>query len=1354
MTKPSKPLFSEYYLTRRLPLCPEWGEDIAAPLVELQQLYQNKQAILPTLNEAQTESEFIQPTLEILGFAYIPQIKTRRGGRAERPDYALFAQETTKVAAYPYQSNEAAFYDRVMAIAEAKYWERPLSKVSPNDNRDIFKNTNPSFQIVNYLTGTGVDWGILTNGRLWRLYYRQASSTATEFYQVDLVALLESPDLEAFKFFWLFFRRDAFLKDAQGNNFLERVRSGSTTYAQAIGDELKKLVFDQIFPAIAGGFVAYGTVPRFDLTDESGCRQVYAVTLSFLYKLLFLLYAEARNLLPMDNRGYRAQSLIQMARDIAERLERAEPLGQTSTALYDRLLNLFQLVDRGDPGFGLPRYNGGLFSHSSVTNQFLIAHKLADAVLAPALDRLARSNGEAIDYSFINVRHLGAIYEGLLEYRLVVDDAASGRVHLETDKGERKATGSYYTPDYIVKYIVRHTLEPILAERGKKFEQLMTQIVQVRHQLQDVRRATDSIRALRRDLERLELQAWEVLLDIKICDPAMGSGHFLVEAVDFLTDSLIDILNQYPEHNPVLQRLKSIRQDIIANLERQNIPIDPARLDDTQLLQRVVMKRCIYGVDLNPMAVELAKVSLWLHSFTVGAPLSFLDHHLRCGNSLIGTTARQAEAEMSQETSGQLTLLTGPFVGLLQAGQIMRGISILSDATIAEVATSEQLFKDFDQQAKPYKQLLDIYVSRHFGVKGAEYFLRRYGTGAISANPETMSKADAMVVQESRRLYAEKHFFHWDLEFPEVFIDMENASWKDNPGFDAVVGNPPYVRSIRLKEADPEAWAYYPNAYQAAAKREFDIYLCFAEQGLKSLNSQGHFGMIIPNKWFTTQVGKSLRTLLSERQAINSIVDFGHFQVFAEATTYTCLLFLDGAGGELVKLAILESADENAKPSPGGEGQWQLGSTSCNALGAESWNFSLDSTASIFCKLADLPQLKDIATVFMGTGTRADQVFLMERQDNLFYSRSLQQWVEIDSNLMRPSLTGRDIAPYHYDTDNYLLFPYNLGKEVNLIPPEEMAANYGKAWAYLNHPTNRASLECRDKSAFRNRADWYGYGRPQNMHLLGLPKIVLPDVAGRAEFACDFEGRYIIDTVYAIRLKEGIQISLLALTAILNSSVMTFFLQQTGTDLRGGYFRMKTAYLNPFPVPNITFTTPTDERNRYLEKAQSLYQDCVRQGKQDCMRGFVEHHLRQQPEQSDVVHDLLGYLAEQMIEMNKQKQGEIKGFLTWLERELGTAIDSLTNKTRLQNYLGDYQKSESHLTFNEILEILKKNRRKLQVDPTARKFQERLAQEYQASIDQLLPIKARLSATEQLIDQIVYRLYGLTAEEIAVIERK
>jgi hypothetical protein len=171
-----------------------------------------------------------------------------------------------------------------------------------------------------------------------------------------------------------------------------------------------------------------------------------------------------------------------------------------------------------------------------------------------------------------------------------------------------------------------------------------------------------------------------------------------------------------------------------------------------------------------------------------------------------------------------------------------------------------------------------------------------------------------------------------------------------------------------------------------------------------------------------------------------------------------------------------------------------------------------------------------------------------------------------------------------------------------------------------------------------------------------------------------------------------------------------------------------------------------------VAEAQGLAAAAVTTGDFTAVLAFVAAQLAAQPERSDVIHDLLADLAEQMIAMNKQKGDKMRGFLTWLERETGARIEDLTGKSQLRDYLGDYQKDEAPLPFDAILAILRKNARKLTVDPGGRKFQESLKKEYEASLAVLLPLKARLAATDRLIDQVVYRLYGLTEDEIAVVE--
>ena len=202
----------------------------------------------------------------------------------------------------------------------------------------------------------------------------------------------------------------------------------------------------------------------------------------------------------------------------------------------------------------------------------------------------------------------------------------------------------------------------------------------------------------------------------------MGSGHFLVNAVDHLTDGIIRRMQVYHDThpdvpwdwNPVQRLIERMRREILAEMARQGIAIDPARLDDTALLTRLVMKRCIYGVDLNPLAVELAKLSLWLHSFTVGAPLSFLDHHLRWGNSVIGADVRTVERAMKVTDAGQFALFQGPFAGLLDLTAVMIEVAERADTTLADVQGSAEAYAAFQRQLLPYKQALDLWVSQWF----------------------------------------------------------------------------------------------------------------------------------------------------------------------------------------------------------------------------------------------------------------------------------------------------------------------------------------------------------------------------------------------------------------------------------------------------------------------------------------------------------------------------------------------------------------------------------------------------------------------------------------------------------------
>lgn len=1347
-----KSLFSLHYLETRLPGHPEWAEDAQTAYAAVGALWQKAQQYGVARNEAQTEEEFIKPVLAVLGWSYIPQAKNRRNGRIDRPDYALFGGETAKNDAYPYQGQDDAFYSRALAIAEAKYWGRPLSRKDASGRNTWKTDNNPSHQMVSYLVGTRCAWGILTNGQVWRLYSREVSSTASEYYEIDLAAVFSPADaptadrpISDFKRFWLFFRRAAFTPDGQGRSFIQRIHEGSATYAREISDKLKELVFEEVMPEIAAGFVAYRRQQMGIVSEsEESLRQIYQASLSLLYKLLFVLYAEARSLLPIANPAYWEESLTRMARYFAERIDHGLAISDAThaTGRYESLLALFRRIDQGDPSLGVPRYDGGLFNPGTPDNQFLAGHKLSDRAVARAVDILVRDAGQPVDYAYISVRNLGSIYEGLLENRLVIVDGGtktkdesasvlrpSSSVILLNDKGERKASGSYYTPDYIVDYIVRHTLEPILEERSARFSAAMDRIADLRRQLARSTINSGQVNVLRPQLEAAERDAREAFLGIKVCDPGMGSAHFLVNAVDFLTDGIIRLMQAYHdahpkvpwEWNPIQQLIERVRGDIVADMARQGIALDASRLDDTSLLTRLVLKRCIYGVDLNPMAVELAKLSLWLHSFTVGAPLSFLDHHLRWGNSLIGSDVRTVEAAIQRTASGQFGLFAGPFAGLLDLTGVMIQIAEQADSTLADVRRSAEDFARFQLELTPYKQVLDLWVSQYFGNKPALEFLTLYGEQVLPAleGKQAVSEPYRAAIEGSRALWREKRFFHWDLEFPEVFVDLERRDWAQNPGFDVVIGNPPYENAwtmTSLENTSRQAIVALNNASDLL-RGHWDLWAAFFARALYIVREGGSHSFIVPDAFAREKYALEVRRSLLQSTTLRRLMHFEGVNVFDEVSRHCLIYVLDRT--------IPEADVETQVDTPVGAGKEAI---EVGKIKQSEW--LLGEGFQIRVSLAD-PRKWGLIRRIESDSIRIGQFcYVMvgattHSKDKVSFVKSSIVTSEPVGNA-KPFFDGKNLSRYEIASDG----------------------------RYLDY----------------RRDEMYG---PRVPELFESAKVVVRDVTGVDEqliVSYDDTGLYCDHLVTCITYYENVASArvqtefggfprvqppypgLPYLTSILASKLMTWYFREvfaTGT-LQGSYSHTYPQQVRALPILRITFTTPAADRARYADKGRRLYEQFCTKADYACVLGFVEHHLAQG--QSDVVHDLLAFLAEQMIDMNKAKQVEVKGFLTWLSREIGAAIEALANKTRLQNYLGDYQKDEPPANLEDVLAVLRQNRRKLSVDPSARAFQERLQAEYDASLATLLPLKQRLAATDRLIDQVVYRLYGLTEDEIAVVE--
>ena len=364
-----------------------------------------------------------------------------------------------------------------------------------------------------------------------------------------------------------------------------------------------------------------------------------------------------------------------------------------------------------------------------------------------------------------------------------------------------------------------------------------------------------------------------------------------------------------------------------------------------------------------------------------------------------------------------------------------------------------------------------------------------------------------------------------------------------------------------------------------------------------------------------------------------------------------------------------------------------------------------------------------------------------------------------NSEIIKSLVVGDDVRKYEINFQNsYLIF---ARRGVNID-------NYPSIKGYLNK--FRQELEPRLKD---HTGDWSGRkaGSYQWYEIqdsidyweeFEKPKIIYPIIAKEPRFTFDDQGYYANDKCFIIPHPDFYLLSLLNSNLIFNTAKL--LVSVLGDEDAGGRLELRAIHLQNLPIRKINFTTPTDRRQQALQNAIALYNQLQLNHNADPLLAQVNHHLIQQPEEADIIHDLLAHLSEQMIELNKQKQTEIKSFLQWLERFIGCPIDILTNKSKIQNYLGDYYKKRTgiadnendtgapHLSFNDLIELLKKNKKKIKIDPVARKEQQTLEKEYQASLETLLPLKMQLMRCDRLIDAIVYQLYGLSEEERAIVE--
>lgn len=856
-------LFTRDFLRQGITETPEWRAFDGTALAELHARLRANFDPFPingSPKESQTEQDLIFPTLDSIGWQHrLTQIRANVKGRSDVPDMLLFASAEAKRKANA-ETESARKFRHGLAICENKAWDVPLDRTGKDKPFDGV----PSTQILRYLTVAEVQsdrriqWGILTNGRHWRLYYQQARSRSEEFLDLDLAAILGLPGfVDLFgtdsgerahwlKVFVLMFRREAFLPGDDQRTFHHFALDEGRHWEERVAKDLSALVFEQVFPTLISGIVANDPQAPTALTSAY-LAEVKQAALILLYRLLFILYAEDRNLLPVRDSRYEGYAMrFGVREDIARRMENKDVFAETLGDYYGRVQRLFRAISKGERSLGIPPYNGGLFEGSRTP--ILERIELPDAVFAPVVDALSRhGQGTAkrwINYRDLSVQQLGSIYEGLLEFEPKIE---AGKVAIHPNVFARRGSGSYYTPEPLVALIIERTVGPLIDERREKFAAKAAELAS------NTKIKADRLAAL------TPLDPASAILDLRICDPAMGSGHFLVSLVDYLADRILEAIAEAKAlvpwvdyHSPLVARIAALRDRIATQAKTNTWVVEEGQLDDRLIVRRLILKRVIHGVDLNPMAVELAKVGLWLHTFTVGAPLSFLNHHLRCGNSLFGEQVRPVIDELSK----RFNLLINRYVAKARkAAEGMRRIEDLSDVDIGEVQSSAANFIQVVDDIRPLEALLDLRQAlRWLGVDSltkkrlhpavASLFDGTLGdllalatgrlrladdgtqpdlTGAQATRTTAISNAEviamaARLVGRASEITQEQRFLHWQVAFPDIWDNWNSSNLAG--GFDAVIGNPPWDR-MKLQEVE---WFAARRAQialaQTAAKRK------------------------------------------------------------------------------------------------------------------------------------------------------------------------------------------------------------------------------------------------------------------------------------------------------------------------------------------------------------------------------------------------------------------------------------------------------------------------------------------------------------------------------------------------------
>lgn len=773
-------------------------------------------------NEAETEAEIIIPVLKLLGWTCLRQQSSTIFGKGIRPDLSLFRDEESKAKFQSAPPDKQSDTD-IVCVMESKATDKVLDtgKADPKEN--------PFWQLMQYLALSKREFGFMSNGREFWYVDNTEVSREKRYIKVDFSALVEKRDRNELRiFFHLFSPASYVVADGEAQSAHAKIREQDLQRRAASEAELRQIFYgtDSLFEQAGRNILKH-----WDGTASVSLDNLFANTLYFTFRLLFIAFFEDRNWHILE--GHSNYPDISLRR-IFQKLK--EQQNESYTGWHD-LRSLFSSLDKGNSDLQIPLFNGGLFDDKKAP---LVdtSRVMNNSQLFQIISMLLESQGGLRDFSTLSVISMGTMYEGLLEFefriaeedqyyleykpkkgKVVVEgyfdaydyakiqgnkkleilqsrEFKKGSLYLVSNKNSRKSSASYYTPTSLAAPLVREAVDNALANLGPD----------------------------------------ESIVDLRILDNACGSGHLLVESLHYLTECALRRISEHAD-----ERLENIVQEekrrIDAALADLGLPPDLADVDELAVLKRVLLKRVIYGVDLHAFAIDLAHLSLWIETFIFGTPLSFIEHHVKQGNSLIGCRRSVFEKRMSMAQTGQLlqyldTTIKDHFKRL---PVLFAELNAISDVTAEDIEKSKRKFAEITPYLDQMNTFFDVINMTDMmeAEAEAEKDLAKSRNDADGKKKAKQKKATASILREQffirtqkllsqegdslrqqvqgyRRKYT---FFNWALEFPEVFAHPD----KSRQGFHVVIGNPPWDKT---KFADPDFFSQFRADYRGKSNSE------------------------------------------------------------------------------------------------------------------------------------------------------------------------------------------------------------------------------------------------------------------------------------------------------------------------------------------------------------------------------------------------------------------------------------------------------------------------------------------------------------------------------------------------------